>query len=84
MDSINKLLHIPLIAALAFSMAGCGRDDKQEKAGNAATKKDSAAAANSGTAATKGPLQTGETDPSKAVELPDGTKSGARTTPNPK
>jgi hypothetical protein len=83
MDAVNKLLQIALVVALTVSMAGCGRDDKQEKAGNAATKKDSAAAG-SGTAATKGPLQTGETDPSKAAELPDGTKSGARTTPNPK
>jgi Flp pilus assembly protein TadD len=84
MDSIKKLLQIALIAALALSIAGCGRDDRQEKAANAASKKDSAAAASSGTASTKGPLQTGETDPSKAAELPDGTKSGARTTPNPK
>jgi Flp pilus assembly protein TadD len=84
MNSMKKLPHIALIAALALSTAGCGRDDRQEKVGNAASKKDSAAATSSGTAATKGPLQTGETAPSKAAELPDGTKSGARTTPNPK
>jgi hypothetical protein len=80
---MSKLLQITLIAAVAFSVASCGRDDRQEKAANAASKKDSPIAP-SGAAATKGPLQTGETDPSKAAELPDGTKSGARTTPNPK
>jgi hypothetical protein len=81
---MNKLLQIVLIASFAVSVvAGCGRDDRQEKAGDAASKNDSAMAP-SGTASPKGPLQTGETDPSKAAELPDGTKSGARTTPNPK
>jgi hypothetical protein len=84
MDSMNKLLHIPLIAALAFAMAGCGRDDRQEKIGNAASTKDNGAAASSGTGALKGPLQTGETGPANAAQMPDGTKSGGRTTPNPK
>jgi hypothetical protein len=80
---MSKLLQITLVATLAMTVASCGRDDRQEKAANAASKKDSAMAP-SGTASTKGPLQTGEADPSKAAELPDGTKSGARTTPNPK
>jgi Flp pilus assembly protein TadD len=78
-----KLLKFLVVASLALSSAGCGRDDRQEKAADAASKKDSAMAP-SGAASTKGPLQTGETDPSKAAELPDGTKSGGRTTPNPK
>jgi hypothetical protein len=81
---MNKLLQITLVTALVFGLGGCGRDANQEKAATAASKKDSAPAASSGSATTKGPLQTGETDPSKAAELPDGTKSGARTTPNPK
>ena len=80
---MNKLLKILLVASLALSMAACGRDDRQEKAGKAASKEDSAMAP-SGSASPKEPLQTGEIDPSKAGELPAGTKSGARTTPNPK
>ena len=83
---MNKLLSIALALALA-SAAGCGRDDRQEKTGAAAAKQEPAAPpsapATDAASASKGPLQTGEVGAAGA-EIPSGTATGARTTPDPK
>jgi hypothetical protein len=84
---MKKLLSIALVLALASVAAGCGRDDRQEKTGAAAAKQEPAAPASApatdAASAAKGPLQTGEVGAAGA-EMPSGTATGARTTPNPK
>jgi hypothetical protein len=83
-EPMSKLLTITLASAFVFFAAGCGGHDDQAKGGNAATTTGNAAATDSGAAANKGPLQTGEVGPGNAAQLPSGTESGGRTTPNPK
>ena len=95
---MKKLFALALAVSLASVVGACGRDDNQEKmgagAGNpgtSATDKGAGAGARAGSssATDKGmgnanpPLQTGETA-AAGPGLPDGTKTGARTTPNPK
>lgn len=80
----KKVLAIAIASAFAFCAPGCGRHDDQGKAADTGSTANSAPANDTATAPSKGPLQTGEIDPSKAAQLPAGTESGARSTPNPK
>jgi hypothetical protein len=82
-DLMKNLLTLALACAFASGAAGCGRHEDQPKAS------ETGSTANSGPAAdtaqpSKAPLQTGEVGPKNAAELPSGTESGSRTTPNPK
>jgi hypothetical protein len=81
---MKRLPAIALASVFALCAGGCGRHEDQPKAADTASSTKSTPANDAGTDANKGPLQTGETDPSKAAQLPSGTESGARTTPNPK
>jgi uncharacterized lipoprotein len=79
---MKKLLGWTIAAMFAAGLAGCGRDDNQEKAGASAAKKETATAPAAAPDAPKGPLQTGE-QTGTAADVPSGTATGARTTPNP-
>jgi hypothetical protein len=75
---------IALALSCALALSACGRDDKQEKiGGSAASPSPSSSATDKSVGTTRGPLQTGELA-KEGPGLPDGTKTGARTTPNPK
>jgi hypothetical protein len=80
----KKLLALALASAFAVCAQGCGRHDDQSKAADTGSTANSAPANSTAEGPSKAPLQTGETDPSKAAQLPSGTQSGARSTPNPK
>jgi hypothetical protein len=80
-----KPMRMAIVVAFASATLACGRDDNQEKTGAAISNKNSASSVVGGDTAaspTKGPLQTGEAGATSA-EMPSGTKTGARTTPNP-
>jgi hypothetical protein len=59
---MTKSIVLTLIVTIASAMAGCGRDDNQEKIGGAAATPETAG----------------------AVGMPDGTRTGGRTTAPPK
>jgi hypothetical protein len=86
---MKEIVTTALAVALSASLLACGRDDRQEKAGAAATETPKGAASapiagsDPATGATKGPLQTGE-PPAAGAQVPGGTTTGARTTPDPK
>jgi hypothetical protein len=86
---MKELMTIAVAVALSASLLACGRDDRQEKTGAAATDAQKGASsapmagADPASGATKGPLQTGEQPPAGPQVL-DGTTTGARTTPDPK
>lgn len=83
-DLTKMLLSFALASAFALGVAGCGRHEAQPKAADSGSSANSTPAADTGTAPSKGPLQTGEVGPANAQGLPPGTESGSRTTPNPK
>jgi hypothetical protein len=83
-DLAKKLLSLALASALTLGAAGCGRHENQPKAADTGSSANSAAAAETGTAPSKGPLQTGEVGPANTQGLPSGTEAGSRTTPNTK
>ena len=82
-DLTKMLVTVALACGFAFGAAGCGRHEDQPKAADTGSAANSAPAADTARAS-KGPLQTGEVGPNNAAQLPSGTESGSRTTPNPK
>jgi hypothetical protein len=82
-DLMKKLLIAALACAFAGAAAGCGRHEDRPKASETGSAANSTPAADTAQPS-KGPLQTGEVGPNNAAELPSGTESGSRTTPNPK
>jgi hypothetical protein len=81
---MTKRFAIAVAVSCGVALGACGRDDKQEKVGGGSAQPNaSPSAADKSVGTTRGPLQTGELA-KDGPGLPDGTKTGARTTPNPK
>ena len=82
-NGVHKLVA-GMILGFAVTVSGCGRDDSQEQAAAASSNSGSSSAAGGvkqGVPA-EGPLQTGEVD-SAGARVPDGTRTGGRTTSAP-